>query len=153
MAGEVEVRGAEGRDDFFRGSSGRYFRGAVITDIDVGNFVYHPEPRWLAWLTTRKAREPETFHTWELQLLIAADIAYAESPKRAKQHRKGTAAGIDSRPEPIQVACNISLQQLMYEIDRLRRDQLTIFIRRRNTVDPKVIQSEKFIVPKRIKEN
>src|SRR5262245_47206020 len=87
-----------------------------------------------------------------MELLKAADIAHPESGKGTKQQRKRAAAGVDPGAEPIQVNRKISLEQLMDEINRLRRDQLAIFVCSWNTIDPKIIQCEKFIVLKCIEK-
>src|SRR5262245_57073982 len=83
-----------------------------------------------------------------MELLKATYVAYPESRKGTKQQRKGAAAGVDPGAEPIQVSREISLEQLMDEINHLRRDQLTVFVCSWNTIDPKIIQCEKFIVLK-----
>src|SRR5262245_25802623 len=49
--------------------------------------------------------------------------------------------------------CKVPLEQFVDEIYRLRRDQLAVFVCSRNTVDPKRIQRQKFIVSKRIEED
>src|SRR5262245_15959658 len=87
-----------------------------------------------------------------MELLKAADIAHSESRKGTEQQRKGAAAGVDPGAEPIQVNREISLEQLMDEINRLRRDQLAVFICSWNTIDPKIIQCEKLIVLKCIEK-
>src|SRR5215831_15241989 len=136
LAGEIEVCRAESRDHFRGRASGRYFGRTVITDIDIRNFVYHPEPWRIAKPAARKACRPKMLHTWDMERLIAADVAHPESPKRTKQYRKGGIATIDPRTKPIQVSREIPLEQLMDEVDRLRRDQLAIFIGRRNAGGP-----------------
>src|SRR5262245_8605962 len=87
-----------------------------------------------------------------MEPLKAADIAHPESRKGTKQHRKGPATGVDPGAEPIQVRREISLEQLMDEINRLRRDQLAVFVCSWNTVGPKMVQCEKFIVLKCIEK-
>src|SRR5258708_27651001 len=87
-----------------------------------------------------------------MEPLKAADIAHPESRKGTKQQRKGAAAGVDPGAEPIQVNREISLEQLMDQINRLRRDQLAVFVCSWNTVRPKIIQCEKFIVLKCIEK-
>src|SRR5262245_56663722 len=87
-----------------------------------------------------------------MELLNAAYVAYPESRKGTKQQRKGAGSGVDPGAEPIQVSREISLEQLMDEINRLRRDQLTVFVCSWDTVDPKIIQCEKFVVLKRIEK-
>src|SRR5262245_28159314 len=87
-----------------------------------------------------------------MELLKAAYIAHPESRKGTKQQRKGTAAGVDPGAEPIQVRREISLEQLMDEINRLRRDQLAVFVCSWNTFSPKIVQCEKLIVLKCIEK-
>src|SRR5215813_13585569 len=87
-----------------------------------------------------------------MELLKAAYVAYPESRKGTKQQRKGAGSGVDPGAEPIQVNRKISLEQLMHEINRLWRDQLAVFICNWNTVGPKTIQCEKFIVHKCIEK-
>src|SRR5262249_14648593 len=79
-------------------------------------------------------------------------ITYPESRKGTEQQRKGAASGVDPGAEPIQVNREISLEQLMDEINRLRRDQLAVFVCSWNMIDPKIIQCEKFIVLKCIEK-
>src|SRR5262245_27853930 len=88
-----------------------------------------------------------------MELLKAGDVAYPESRKGTKQQRKGAAASVDPGAEPIQVNREISLEQLMDEINRLRRDQLAVFVCSWNMIDPKIIQCEEFIVLKCIEKN
>src|SRR5262245_25785787 len=92
-------------------------------------------------------------HTCDMERLIAADVAHPESPKRTKQRRKGRIATIDPRPKRVQVSREIPLEQSMDEVDRLRRDQLAIFVGRRNAGSPQIAQGKKFIILKRIKES
>src|SRR5262249_61384157 len=87
-----------------------------------------------------------------MELLKAADVAYPECRKGTKQQRKGAAASVDPGAEPIQVRQEISLEQLMHEINRLRRDQLAVFVCSWNTVNPKIIQCDKLIVLKCIEK-
>src|SRR5215471_7246710 len=88
-----------------------------------------------------------------MERLIAADVAHPESPKRTKQYCKGGIATIDPRTKPIQVSREVPLEQLMDEVDRLRRDQLAIFVGRRNAGGPQITQCKKFIKLKRIKQS
>src|SRR5262249_44012480 len=104
------------------------------------------------WPAARKAHGSKFFHTGEMELLKAAYIAHPERRKGTKQKRKGAAASVDPGAEPIQVRREISLEQLMDEINRLRRDQLAVFVCSWNTVGPKIIQCEEFIVLKCIEK-
>src|SRR5262249_35176041 len=97
LAGEIEVRRAENRDHFRGRASGRYFGRTVITDIDIRNFVHHPQPWQIAKPAARKACRPKMLHTWDMERLIAAELAHPDTPKRQNKYRKAATATNEPR--------------------------------------------------------
>ena len=101
--------------------------------------MYYPVPRRVAWLAAWKASEREIVHARDMERLITADIAHAECAKRAKQYGEGAVTAVDPWAEPVQVIGDVPLEQLLDEINQLRCYQLAIFVGRRDSVDPGIL--------------
>src|SRR5215831_17810898 len=125
---------------------GHKFGRAIIADIGPRELVDVPDAVLGRGRTTRKCDRRKPRGLRFRKRAVARHIAQAQNWQGPEQDLVRTGR-TNPRPKVVEIGPGVLLEQLVIEVDRLRRNHLVIFVRPRDCADDELLHRENIVLP------